>query len=199
MQVLGIYASPRKNGNSDLLLDRALEGAKEAGAAVERLYARDLDIEGCRECGGCDKTGECVWKDEMQKIYPLLYQADSIILSTPVFFYGVPARGKALIDRAQASWSKRMIEKKTREERQRYDSGKGYLIAVGATKGENLFVGIELTAKYFYDALDMSYEGGIFFRQVEKKGDIKERLEAVEDAFSLGQKAARGDPADKGV
>ncbi len=199
MNVLGIYTSPRKNGNSDILLDRALEGAEAAGATVERVYARDLSMGGCRECGGCDKTGECIWKDDMQKVYPLLYKADSIILATPVFFYGVPAQGKALIDRAQASWSKRMLDKKTKEDRGRYDSGKGYLISVGATKGGNLFVGIELTAKYFYDALDMSYEGGIFFRKVEGKGDIKESAEALDQAWALGRKAVRGEEADKGV
>ncbi|MFO8055673.1 MAG: flavodoxin family protein [bacterium] len=197
MLVLGIYASPRQGGNTDLLLDRAMEGAEAAGAELERIYARKLDMQGCRECGGCDKTGECIWKDDMQKAYPLLYKADAIILSTPVFFYGVPAQGKALIDRAQAAWSKRMLEKKTREERKRYDGGKGYLIAAGATKGGNLFLGIELTARYFYDALDMSYEGGIFFWRVEGKGQIKDRPEAMEQAFRLGEKAARGEPAEK--
>ena len=70
-----------------------------------------------------------------------------------------------------------------------YDSGKGFLIAVGATKGENLFVGLELVAKYFYDALDMSYEGGIFYRQIEDKGAIGERPEALEEAFELGKNA----------
>ena len=191
MKVLGIYGSPRAGGNSDVLLDKALEAAEEAGAEIKKIYARRLKISGCRECVGCDKTGQCVQGDEMQDMYPLLYEADAIITSTPIFFYAVPGQLKLLIDRTQAMWSKRMLEK-TPEERKKYDSGRGYLIAVGATRGKNLFEGVELTAKYFYDAMDMSYEGGVFRRQVEKKGDINDDPEALEEARELGRKAATG-------
>lgn len=189
VMVLGIYGSPRKGGNSDLLLDRALEGAQSAGARVERIYARDLKVNGCRECGGCDRTGKCVQRDAMDEVYPLLYEADAIILATPMFFYSAPAQVKALIDRTQASWSKRRLEK-DEQQRKRYDSGRGYLIAVGATRGDNLFVGMELAAKYFYDALDMSYEGGVLVRRVEGKGAIEEHPEFLQQAYELGVKAA---------
>ena len=95
----------------------------------------------------------------MDRVYPLLQEADVIFLASPNFFYNVTAQLKLLIDRSQAMWSKRLLEK-TPEQRRFYDSGKGYLICIGATKGKNLFVGVELTAKYFFDALDMTYEGG---------------------------------------
>jgi multimeric flavodoxin WrbA len=187
MKVLGIYASPRQGGNSDLLLDKALEGAAATGAEIQRVYIRDLDISGCQECGGCDQTGSCVIPDEMDKVYPLLWESKIIFLSSPIFFYGFPGRAKSLIDRSQALWSKRMLEKSP-EDRKRYDHGKGYLIAVGATKGKNLFEGVELTAKYFFDALDKSYEGGLFFRAVEKKGNIMDHPTALQEAYALGQK-----------
>lgn len=188
MKVLGIYGSPRKGGNSDRLLDEALKGARESGADVRSIFCRDLKISGCIECGGCDKTGECVVKDDMQLVYPALVEADSIILSSPMFFYGITAQAKALIDRTQALWSKRMLTK-TPEERKRYDSGKGRLIAVGATKGKTLFDGAVKTAQYFYDALDMSYEGGVFVR-AEGKGDAAKSSEALQEAYELGTKAA---------
>ena len=86
-----------------------------------------------------------------------------------MFFYGVPAQLKALVDRSQAMWSKRRLEK-TPEQRKRYDHGRGYLIAVGATKGKTLFDGSQMMAKYFFDALDMSYEGGLFYKGIESKG-----------------------------
>lgn len=189
MKVLGIYASPRKGGNSDRLLDKALEGAHSAGAEVVRVYARDLKMCGCIECGGCDKTGQCVVQDDMQSVYPLLGDADVVILSSPIFFYGLTAQVKALIDRGQALWAKRMLQK-NHEEMKGYPRGKGYLIAVGATRGKNLFEGAILTAKYFFDALDMSYEGGIFFRSLEKKDAAKENPEALQEAFTMGIKAA---------
>ncbi len=81
-----------------------------------------------------------------------------------------------------------MLEK-TPQERKTFDSGKGYLIAVGATRGENLFEGAILTARYFFDALDMTYEGGIFFRSLEKKSAVNENPETLQEAFNLGLKA----------
>jgi multimeric flavodoxin WrbA len=190
MKVLGIYGSPRKGGNTDQLLDKALEGALSAGAETSRVYVRDLDISGCVECGGCDKTGRCVLKDGMQDVYPLMEEARVIFLASPIFFYGLTAQAKALVDRSQAMWSKRMIEK-TPEERKRYDGGRGYLITVGATRGKNLFEGVQLEAKYFYDALDMNYEGGIFFRSLEKKSAVLENPETLQEAFNLGLKTVK--------
>jgi multimeric flavodoxin WrbA len=188
MKVLGIYGSPRQGGNSDILLDKALEGAVAAGAEIQKIYVRDLAISGCQECGGCDQTGSCVIPDEMDNVYPLLWEAEIIFLSSPIFFYGIPGPAKVLIDRSQALWSKRMLEKSP-DERKRYDHGRGFLIAVGATKGKNLFEGVELTAKYFFDALDKSYEGGLLFRAVEGRGAILEHTTALQEAYDLGVKA----------
>jgi multimeric flavodoxin WrbA len=187
MKILGIYGSPRKGGNTDILLDEALSAARAAGADVSSIRCCDLKFAGCVECGGCDKTGKCVVDDDMQKVYPKLYEADAIILASPIFFYGITSHAKALIDRCQAAWCKRMLDK-TPEERRVLDSGKGYLICVGATKGKNLFEGAQLVAKYFYDALDMSYEGGVFINKVEGKGAIRNHADALKQASELGKR-----------
>jgi multimeric flavodoxin WrbA len=125
----------------------------------------------------------------MQEVYPWLEAADRIILASPVFFYGFPAQLKALIDRAQAAWSARML-RKTKQQRKTHDSGQGFLIAVGATKGEKLFEGMELMAKYFFDALDMEYRDGLFFRGVDEQGAIQHHPDALDRAFELGRKIA---------
>jgi multimeric flavodoxin WrbA len=192
MKVLGIYGSPRKGGNSDVLLDQTLEEAEQAGAETGRIYCRKLkNLSGCLECGGCDDTGECVVDDDMQEIYPLLKEADAIVLAAPVFFYNIPAQAKALVDRSQACWAARLLSK-TKEQRKSFDSGKGWLIGVGATRGSNLFSGMELTAKYFYDALDMSYEGALLVWGVEKKGSIKDQAEYMQQVRDLGKKIVTG-------
>jgi len=190
MKVLGIYGSPRKKGNSDLLLDKVLEGANAAGAEIKKIYVRDLKISGCRECGSCEKTGACVIQDEMGDIYSSLWNSQIIFLSSPIFFYGLPAQAKMLVDRTQAMWSKRNLEK-TPEQRRNYDHGRGYLIAVGATKGKNLFEGVQLTARYFFDALDKSYEGGLFYRAIEGKGNIADHPTALREAYGLGVKTVK--------
>lgn len=185
MKVLGIYGSPRQGGNSDLLLDQVLEGAQSAGAVIEKIYIRDLNISGCLECGGCDTTGECVVSDGMDTIYPSLWNSEVIVLSSPIFFYGITSQAKALIDRSQALWSRRMLEKSA-DQRKKYDHGRGYFVAVGATKGKNLFEGVQLTAKYFFDALDKNYEDGLFFRAVEGKGKVSEHPTALQEAYDFG-------------
>ncbi len=186
MKILGIYGSPREGGNSDLLLERALEGARSAGAEVDSIAVRDYCYQGCVECGGCDQTGVCVLKDDMQILYPKLKEAEVILVATPVFFYGVPAQLKALIDRSQALWAQGRLRRAEGRER-RSDGGRGYLIAVGATRGKQLFEGIELTVRYFFDALDKRYGGGIFFRQIEGKGAIRKDPSALEKAFEFGK------------
>ena len=188
VKVLGIYGSPRKGGNTDLLLDRTLEGASQAGAEVKSFYVRRLKIGGCLECGSCDETGQCALRDDMDQVYPLLEEANIIFLASPNFFYNVTAQVKLLIDRSQAMWSKRLIEKGP-QKRRTYSGGKGFLICVGATKGKNLFVGVELTVKYFFDALDMSYEGGLLIDRVEAKGEILKHADAMERGFNLGKRA----------
>jgi len=188
MKVLGIYGSARKGGNSDQLLDKALEGARSSGAETSSIYARELKMSGCLACNGCDKTGKCIVKDDMQSVYPRFECADIIFLASPIYFYGLSGQVKLIIDRSQAMWAKRFLEKDA-EARKRYDSGKGYLIAVGATRGKNLFDGSQLTARYFFDALDMSYEGGIFFRRLDKKTAVNENPETLQEAFNLGRKA----------
>ncbi|MBN1276343.1 MAG: flavodoxin family protein [Deltaproteobacteria bacterium] len=188
-KVLGIYGSPRKNGSTDLLLDKVMEGARSAGADTSVIYVRDLKIAGCIECGSCGETGECLIKDDMGLVYKLLDQADVIFLASPIFFYGLTSQAKAVVDRVQAKWSKRMIEK-TPEQRKIHIRGKGYLIAVGATTGKRLFDGVELTARFFFDALDMSYKGGLFFRRIEKPADITKQPDVLQKAFAFGRNAA---------
>jgi multimeric flavodoxin WrbA len=188
VRVLGIYGSPRKGGNSDLILDSALGGAQERGTEVKRIYVRDLHMSGCVECGGCEKTGQCVVKDDMQDVYALLDDADIVILSSPIFFYGLSSQLKALIDRAQAMWSMKRL-RGSGTERQEI-RGRGYLLAVGATKGERLFQGAQMVARYFFDALSMSYEGGLFFQGLEGKGAVRQHPNALREAHDLGMKVA---------
>lgn len=190
MLVLGIYGSPRKGGNTDLLLDAALAGAEAAGAEVAKVYCRRLKMSGCIACGGCDETGQCVLDDGMQEVYPLIERAGAVVLASPVYFYGPPAQAKALIDRSQACWSGRMLAKTTPEARKSFDSGAGYLIAVGATKGKRMFECMELTARYFYDALDMTYEPGLLVPGVEAKGQVAGDQDLLDQARDLGRRIA---------
>lgn len=192
MKVLGIMGSPRKKSNTDLLLDEALRGAKEAGAEVEKLVVTSLEIAPCAEYYGCFKDGECVIKDDMQMVYQKLVEADVVILASPIFFYAVTAQAKSLIDRSQAIWARKHHLHWTVGRPGR----KGAFIAVGATKGQRLFEGPVLTAKLFFDAIDVSYSGELLVRSIEERGEVKQKPALLEQAFELGRKLAA--PASAG-
>lgn len=196
IKVLGIYGSPRKGGNTDLLLDRVLDGAASAGGDVTRLYVRDMNFSGCTECGGCDDTGVCIVRDDMQEAYLKLVESRVIFLASPVFFLGLSSQAKAFIDRAQALWRRHMISK-TPHERKLRAGGSGYLVMAAATLGPEQFRGSELTVKYFFDALDMSYNGAAFFR-AEQKGSILESPEELDRAYEFGKSAVSDLTAEEG-
>ena len=111
MKVLGIFGSPRRQGNSDTLMHAFLQGAAEAGALVEEVFLRDLKISPCLEIYHCFKDGTCPIKDEMRGLYDKLVEADVVALGSPVFFYSVSAQAKAMIDRTQALWARRYVLK----------------------------------------------------------------------------------------
>ncbi len=184
LRVVGIFGSPRRGGNTDLLLEEALRGAEQEGGEVERLYLTDYIITPCKECHGCDQTGKCVVLDDMQKIYPKLLESNILILASPIFFYGVTGYTKAFIDRSQALWAKKYLLKNPSTEIKR----KGFFISVGATKGPKVFEGAILTVKYFFDTLDAKYEGELVFRGIEGKGEILNHPEALQQAFEVGRR-----------
>ena len=105
MKVLGILGSPRIKGNTDLLLDEALRGAEVCNVEVEKLAVDGLNISPCKEYYGCLNDGNCVIRDDMDLVYPKLLEADRLIVASPIFFYGITAQLKALIDRCQATWA----------------------------------------------------------------------------------------------
>ena len=91
MKILGIVGSPRKGGNTEILVEEALTATREAGAQTEIILLADKNIAGCDGCGSCFETGVCKIKDDMQSIYPQLEAADAIIFGSPVYFGGVTA------------------------------------------------------------------------------------------------------------
>jgi multimeric flavodoxin WrbA len=184
LKVLGIMGSPRLKSNTDLLLDEALTGAQSQGAGVEKIIVDKLNIAPCREYYGCLKDGNCVIRDDMDDIYPKLLEADGIVIASPIFFYGLTSQVKALIDRCQALWSRKYILKQNLPD----SSRRGAFIAVGGTRGRQLFDGSILTVKYFFQAIGVNYADELLVRGVDKRGEIKEHPTALSDALELGRR-----------
>jgi multimeric flavodoxin WrbA len=184
MKVLGIMGSPRRQSNTEILLDKALEGAREAGAEVEKVLVSKLKISPCLEIYACRKDGNCAIKDDMQVLYEKIREADDVIFASPMFFYGVTSQAKAVIDRCQALWVRKHVLGMGKEDKR---ERRGVFISVGATRGAKLFDGAVLTVKYFFDAIGVKYSGDLLVRGIDDKAQIREHPTALEDAFRLGQ------------
>ncbi len=187
MKVLGIAGSPRRGGNTDILLEQAMEGAKSAGADIQTIVICDLNIAPCRHCDGCLKTGRCVIDDDMQSVYPKLREADRLILASPMFFMGITAQAKAMIDRCQALWAlkyelKQPVALNTAGER------KGLFISVGGTGFTSQFEASRPVIKSWLTTIDAFLVDELHYSKVDEKGAIRHHATALQDAFEAGKR-----------
>jgi len=183
--ILAIYGSPRREGNSSLLLKSAVRGVREAGSTVEEVFLRDLRMSPCLEIYGCKKEGRCVIRDDFQQIYDRLLECDALMLASPVFFYTVSAHTKILMDRCQSFWVKKYwVEKVARGLRE--PTRQGLFISVGATMGKKLFDGVLLTVRYFFDVLDIELWRALLYRGLDFEGDVLKHPEYLDEACQAG-------------
>lgn len=187
MKILGILGSPRIGGNSDVLLGQALAGAKEAGAAVERIVLDHKRIAGCKDCKKCNENGVCAVKDDMQEIQAKILDADAIIHSCPVYFWSMTGQMKTYLDRwcvffdAEWRWHK-MYYPKMRGKR----IG---LITVCGDPNVHTADPIVLSFKNTAEMTKMNWLGAVM-AAADAKGEIAGNEQALREAFDLGKKAA---------
>ncbi len=190
LKLLAIAGSPRRGGNTDLLLQGVMAGAKSGGAEVKHLVLSELCIAPCRHCDKCIETGRCVVEDDMQWVHAELREADRLALASPIFFMGLTAQTKMMIDRCQALWVVKHVLKlplPTNRGRGR----KGLFISVGGTRGPKLFEPAKATVKIFFKTLDFTYSDELFFRGIDEKGAIAHHPTALREAFWAGQRLAQ--------
>jgi multimeric flavodoxin WrbA len=189
-QIVAIYGSPRRRGNTATLLKHAVQGAVDAGAQVDEIILRDLKISPCLEIYACKKEGRCAIKDDFQHVVDQILSAKGLILASPIFFYTVSAHTKILMDRCQSLWVKKYWVDKV-PFGQWEPKRKGLFISVGATKGKKLFDGTLLTVKYFFDVLDMELFRSLLCRGLDFEGDVLKHPEYLEAAYQAGNDLAK--------
>jgi multimeric flavodoxin WrbA len=189
-QIVAIYGSPRRRGNTSTLLKHAVQGAVDAGAQVNEIILRDLKMSPCLEIYACKKEGRCAIKDDFHNVVDQILSAKGLILASPIFFYTVSAHTKILMDRCQSLWVKKYWIDKV-PFGQWEPKRKGLFICVGATKGKKLFDGTLLTVKYFFDVLDMELFGSLLYRNLDFEGDVLKHPEFLEEAYEAGKALAK--------
>jgi len=189
MKIMAIYGSPRREGNTSLLLKQAVAGARQAGAEVEEVVLRDLRMSPCLELYGCKKDGRCIIRDDFQRVYDQLLACQALMLASPIFFYTVSAHTKILMDRCQSLWVKKYWIDQVP-----FGQGeikrKGLFISAGATGGKRLFDGTLLSIRYFFDVLDMELWHALLYRRLDYEGDVLRHPEYLDEAFQAGEALA---------
>ena len=189
MKVLGIAGSPRRGGNTDLLLAEVMRGAAGKGAEIKTIFISGLDIAPCQHCDACFKAGRCKFNDDMQLVYQELATADRIVLASPIHFMSVTAQAKAMIDRCQALWVRKYkLNLPPLDDRR---DRKGLFVSVGGRKVANLFEPALATVRAFFTSLDIGYIGEIAFSGIDNKGAITKHPNALRKAYIAGQKLVK--------
>jgi multimeric flavodoxin WrbA len=187
MMILGVLGSPRLGGNSDVLLDRALDGAKSVGSDAEKIVLFKRKIAGCLNCEKCNETGICVVRDDMPEIHQKILDADAIIHSCPVYFWAMTAQMKAYLDRwcaffdADWQWHKAY---KPKMKRKRIG-----LITVCGDTNVSTADPIVHSFKTTADFTGMSWIGTVM-ASANARGEIAGNKAALQEAYDLGVRAA---------
>ncbi|KAF0208698.1 MAG: NADPH-dependent FMN [Actinobacteria bacterium] len=183
--VLGIAGSPRRNGNSEQLLDACLAGAADGGARVQKLVVTDYAIEPCRGCNSCSLTGECVIHDRMHEVYAAIDSAQAIVVASPVFFATVPGVLKVLIDRMQPYWARTHVLKQPRPVRR-----PGALLLVRSGGDPYGFVAAEYTIKSVFAVLGIDLVGEMKVTGLDSASDVIRQPDDLVHARELGVQVA---------
>lgn len=173
MKILGLSFSPREQGNTEILMQAVLESAEENGAETELYRTVEKEIKPCDACGHCFKTGECPIEDDMQDLYKKMITADGILFGTPVYFYGMTAQGKCVIDRTIA----------LNHGGNSLSSTVGAVVAVAGSLG---LVDV-LKDLYFYMATRQMLPASYIAAYGSNKGDVKDYVQCMEASRALGK------------
>jgi len=180
--ILAVVGSPRRNGNTHILVSKIAEGARANSAVVEELFLGDFTIRECDGCHVCWKMEDCLKNDDMQAIYPRIIQSDVIIFGTPVYWYGPTALMKGLIDR--------FVYFNCPQNREKI-RGKSAVIAVPFEEdnAETARPVVEFFQKCL-DYLEINLLGKIIVPGVSTRGEIRHKTERLEEAYELGRSLA---------
>jgi len=183
MNVLGVVGSPRRGGNTHVLVAAMLDGARQAGAGTDLRLLGELTIGECDGCHACWRGGPCSKDDDMNGLYAALADSDAIIFGTPVYWYGPTALMKAFVDR--------FVYFNCPENRPKV-RGKPAAIAVsfeepGAETADGVVAFFEKSLQY----LEMKLVGTLLVPGVTRRGEVRGSAEALERARELGESLVR--------
>lgn len=186
MEVVGICGSPRRGGNSDLLLDEALRGAASCGARTRKLTLCELRLAPCGAHDGAGESGLCAVRDGMGTVFDAVRNAGAIILASPIYFGSLSAQMKAMIDRFQCVW----LAEHRRGVRLFPGERACAFIAVSAGDRPDFFENARSIARNWAATVHARWAGELYCPGLEAKGIVAENPELLRTARELGARLA---------
>jgi len=173
MKVLGIVCSPRKGGNTEIMMNEALAGARSCGAETELWTTAGKELKPCDACGACsEKNGKCHIEDDMQELFPKARVADGIIFGSPAYFESVTAQAKMVIDRLYSLYSIYVLPNKVA----------GVITVATSTGHEGVLAPFSNFIKYCH-MLPADHAYGF----ARNKGEVRKDRFAMKSAEELGK------------
>jgi multimeric flavodoxin WrbA len=193
VKVLGIGGSPRKGGNSDILLKHVLIGARNAGATTKEVQLRDYQFQPCIGCEKCRKAKQCIGlQDGMQLIYPKIIEAHGLVLISPTHHYNVTGWMKSFIDRLYCFYVFSDDRPRRWSSRLAGQNRKAIIASIGEQASREEGTGFTLEAMRLpMDALGYEVIGELPVLGIFNKGKIKKDKKVLESAENLGSQLAR--------
>ena len=201
-KVIGLLGSPLPEGNTAQLLERAMQGARDAGCEVELIPVTNLNFQGCQEKFFCRDHETCILDDDMQQIYPKFVEMNSLILATPVMTMGVPGTLKSFMDRFQVFFMAKYCRKQPLVSSDTMAGRNGIFICISGMDIPEVFVGPKLTVRAFFDIIDCQYRDELLVNGMDRIRDIRTRPDLLDAAYKKGYAlgaslAAAGQPSVK--
>lgn len=189
--VLGISGSPHRHGNTETLLDSFLDGARNAGAEVDKIILRSMNYTPCRGCNACHKTGECIVQDDAEVIIERVMSCDCLAVASPIYSMGITAELKGLIDRAQYIWAQKFILKTRFYQDDLIQHHKGIFISTAGLPWEHVFDAAFPAITAFFNTLGIEYYDNIIANDMDTYKGIRGHPTALTEAFGKGEDVVR--------
>jgi len=182
VRILGVQGSPRKHGNTQILVEKVLDGARDAGATTLMIQLGDMTIAECDGCHACWKGKECPKDDDMNAVYATIAESDAVVFGTPVYWFGPTALMKAFIDR--------FVYFNCPENRAKVQGKRAALVAPfeddDLETARPLVEMFEMSLEY----VEMTLLEPLLAPGVGEKGEVLKHPEQLQAAYALGQRLA---------
>lgn len=185
-KIIGLLGSPLSKGNTALLLDKALEGAKDAGCDTERINVPFLSFQPCMEIFYCIEHDTCKMKDDMGPIYEKFRDMDGLVIATPIMTMGIPGKLKSFMDRFQVFFMAKYVRKQPLVLENKRKGRKCLFISISGMNLPTVFDGAKMTVKAFCQIIDCKYWDEVLVNDMDTIQDIKTKPEILKAAYDRG-------------